>query len=84
VTIDETKDEIRINVKDNGPGISIAEQGLIFERFFRGGAKKDRVRGMGLGLPFSKMMAQALGGDLYLKSTSALGTTFTLTLKKHP
>ena len=84
VTFDETKDEIRINVRDNGPGIPPAEQGLIFERFFRGGSKKDRVRGMGLGLPFSKMMAQALGGDLDLTNTSAQGTTFTLTLKKHP
>ena len=84
VTFNETKAEIRINVKDNGPGIPSAEQGLIFERFFRGGAKKDRQRGMGLGLPFSKMIAQAIGGDLYLKSTSAQGTTFILTLKKHP
>nr|WP_231133253.1 HAMP domain-containing sensor histidine kinase [Capillibacterium thermochitinicola] len=83
VTFDETKEEIRINVTDNGPGIPPAEQELIFERFFRGAAKKGRVRGLGLGLPFSKMMAQALGGDLYLKSTSAHGTTFTLTLKKH-
>ncbi|NLM37603.1 MAG: HAMP domain-containing histidine kinase [Firmicutes bacterium] len=83
VTFDETGEEIRINVTDNGPGIPPTEQAFIFERFFRGKAKTGRVRGMGLGLPFSKMIAQALGGDLYLKATSAHGTTFTLVLRKH-
>lgn len=84
VALYATADEIRIDVADNGPGIPPSEQELIFERFFRGRAKKDRVRGVGLGLPFSKMMAQALGGDLYLKSTSPQGTTFTLALKRQP
>ncbi|MFZ7104929.1 MAG: ATP-binding protein [Peptococcaceae bacterium] len=74
--------EIRIDVKDNGTGISAAEQGLIFERFFRGKAKKDRIRGLGLGLPFSRMIANALGGDLWLAASSPQGTTFTLSLPK--
>jgi len=82
VRLDEKDKEIKIDVKDNGPGIPPSDQELIFERFFRGPAQKSRRRGLGLGLPFSKLMAQALGGDLYLKETSAQGTTFTLTLPK--
>lgn len=73
-------EETRIDVKDNGMGIPEEEQDLVFERFFRGKGKKDKVRGLGLGLSFSKMMAKALGGDLVLKNSSQEGTTFTLIL----
>lgn len=69
-----------IDVQDNGTGIPIEEQDLIFERFYRGEEKKYKVRGLGLGLPFSKMLARAMGGDLKLKESSPDGTVFTITL----
>lgn len=72
--------EIKIDITDNGTGIPEEEQPLIFERFFRGKAKKDRVRGLGLGLAFSKIITKALGGDLVLKNSSLKGTTFTIML----
>lgn len=80
VSLYQLGQELRIDVKDNGVGIPDEEQHLIFERFFRGEEKKIRVRGLGLGLPFSKMMAKSLGGDLLLKESSPAGTTFTLVL----
>lgn len=82
VILSEKNESIRIDVQDNGPGIPLEEQELIFERFFRGADKKDRIRGLGLGLPFSKMIARALGGDLLLKSSTPEGTTFTIVLPK--
>jgi signal transduction histidine kinase len=78
----EKETELCIDVIDNGKGISEEEQGLIFERFFRGSNKKQKVRGLGLGLSFSKMMARALGGDLILTKSDATGSTFTLSLPK--
>lgn len=51
------------------------EQLFIFERFFRGEKKKYKIRGLGLGLPLSKMIAQALGGDSVLLDSSSSGTT---------
>lgn len=81
VKMNKKEDEIvTIDISDNGHGIPSAEQELIFERFFRGEEKKYKVRGLGLGLSFSKMLAQAMGGDLYLKETSPKGTTFTIIL----
>lgn len=71
-----------IDVIDTGIGIPASEQTLIFERFYRGENKKFKVRGLGLGLPFSQLLARAMEGDLTLKETSQLGTTFTLTVKK--
>ena len=71
-----------VDVKDEGCGIPPDEQALIFERFYRGEQKKYKVRGLGLGLALSKMMAQSIGGDLSLVESSGQGTTFRLTLLK--
>jgi signal transduction histidine kinase len=68
----------RIDVKDTGTGIPGEEQALVFERFFRGEKKKLKVRGLGLGLPFSKMLARSLGADLILKESTHRGTTFSI------
>lgn len=78
----ETEADLRIDVTDNGKGIPENEQTLIFERFFRGSNKKDKVRGLGLGLSFSRIMARALGGDLILTHSGSSGSTFTLILPK--
>lgn len=80
VRIYKIDDSICIDVKDNGSGIPMEEQSLIFERFYRGNNKKHRVHGLGLGLTFSKLIARALGGDLVLKESTEHGTTFTIYL----
>ncbi len=80
VTLYEEEGSIRVDVKDNGTGIPEEEQDLIFERFFRGKGKMHKVRGLGLGLTFSKMIAKALDGDLVLQESSEKGSTFTLIL----
>ncbi|SDI06784.1 HAMP domain-containing sensor histidine kinase [Alteribacillus bidgolensis] len=71
---------IEINVEDNGPGIREEEKDFIFERFYRGENKKYDTHGLGLGLPFSKMIAQSMEGDLVLKESSPGRTVFTLKL----
>ncbi len=67
-----------IDVQDSGTGVPLAEQDLIFERFYRGEEKKYTIRGLGLGLPFSRMLANAMDGDLVLTKSSKEGTTFTI------
>ncbi|MDQ0059187.1 sensor histidine kinase [Paenibacillus harenae] len=69
-----------IVVADNGQGIPPGEQDLIFERFFRGENKKHAVRGLGLGLTFSRLLAQAQDGALMLRESSEEGSAFVLTL----
>lgn len=81
VTLYRQAEEIMVEIEDNGTGIPEDEQELVFERFYRGREKKNLVRGLGLGLSFSKMIARALGGDLLLKKSSSAGTTITIILR---
>ncbi|MFB5284624.1 sensor histidine kinase [Peribacillus sp. Hz7] len=73
---------IGIDIQDDGRGIPKHEQDFIFEPFYRGENKKLKIRGLGLGLPFSRMLAKAQNGDLVLKESSEQGTTFTLYIEK--
>lgn len=82
VRVSEDREKIRIDIQDNGPGIPESDQEMIFERYFRGEGKKDKIRGLGLGLPFSKMIARAIGGDLLLSSSTPEGSVFTILLFK--
>ncbi|RCX22520.1 signal transduction histidine kinase [Fontibacillus phaseoli] len=72
---------IEIAVSDNGSGIAAEEQSQIFERFYRGESKKRKVRGLGLGLTYSRLLARAQGGELKLDSSSDIGSTFVLKLR---
>ncbi len=69
-----------IDVNDTGVGIPDEEQSFIFERFYRGENKKYKVGGLGLGLPFSKMIANVLNGNLTLVESDHSGTTFRIEL----
>ncbi|WP_373232381.1 ATP-binding protein [Cohnella sp.] len=81
ITLSERNDGFaEIVVSDNGSGIPSSERDFVFERFFRGESKKHTVRGLGLGLAFSKLLAQAQGGDLVLRESSEEGSSFCLTL----
>jgi signal transduction histidine kinase len=72
-------DMIRWSVKDEGPGISAADQAHLFERFFVGGRDLNRpTEGVGLGLPRALAIAQAHGGAIEVRSRPGRGSTFTL------
>jgi signal transduction histidine kinase len=73
---------IGIDIIDDGRGIPKHEQDFIFEPFYRGENKKLEVRGLGLGLPYSKMLAKVQNGDLFLKESSEEGTIFTLYIEE--
>jgi len=75
-------EQVCIDVIDNGKGIPQHEQEFIFEPFYRGQKKKLKVRGLGLGLPFSRMLAKAQHGSLILKESNEAGTIFTISFKK--
>jgi signal transduction histidine kinase len=70
-------------VRDDGPGIERADRERVFRRFARLEGH-DRVPGTGLGLPISRDLARAMGGEIAVASVPGSGTTFVLGLPAAP
>jgi two-component system, OmpR family, sensor histidine kinase KdpD len=74
---------VRISVADQGAGIDDFEQGLIFEKFYRGRSQHS-VQGTGMGLPIAKAIVEAHGGTISLTSQLDHGSVFSFTLPMQP
>ena len=71
--------QVRLEVRDTGPGIPPAERNRIFEEFQRGTASEtSRVGGFGLGLSIVQRMSEALGHELGLLSGVGRGSCFSV------
>lgn len=65
---------IEIVIKDNGIGISLADQEHLFTSFFRG-KNASNIQGTGLGLHIVKRNVNLLGGDVKVVSVLNSGTS---------
>ncbi|HEY1787917.1 MAG TPA: HAMP domain-containing sensor histidine kinase, partial [Verrucomicrobiae bacterium] len=75
------KDNIVINVRDEGPGISDADQKKLFQKFTRLTARPTGGESStGLGLAIVKKLAEAMAGSIQCRSAMGAGSTFTLRL----
>ena len=79
VTLAGENGVVRVAVRDDGPGIPLEHQNLIFEKFGRAAAGHAKP-GTGLGLFIARSIAEAHGGSLDVQSAVGRGTTFTVTL----
>ena len=78
------RDEVRVSVRDHGPGISPEHWSRVFERFY----KVDRARpreagGFGLGLAITKHLVQVLGGRIWTETAHDGGQVFTIALPRN-
>ncbi len=71
-------------VMDTGPGIPPEMQARIFEPFIQSEGGIHHEQGTGLGLPISRSLVQAHGGELWVESSLNEGSTFYFTLPFKP
>jgi hypothetical protein len=74
---------VRVEVEDNGIGISESALPYVFERFYRADASRNSKQGgSGLGLAIARRIIEEHGGSIRAESTEGEGTTISFTLKK--
>ena len=70
-----------VEVKDTGRGISVEDQGRVFNSYTQVQQFETRtIRGTGLGLSLARQLASLLGGEIGLSSRVGEGSIFWLTL----
>ncbi len=75
----ERNNELMVEVRDSGHGISADKLPFVFDAFYR--AAHDQ-RGAGLGLAISKTIVEAHGGKMWVDSTPGRGSLFGFSLPK--
>lgn len=78
ISVDNQNDNVTIAVTDEGPGVRIEEQKLIFNRFVKSASQSSK--GTGLGLAIAKEYVEAQGGTIGVKSEYGKGSCFYFTL----
>jgi PAS domain S-box-containing protein len=83
VRVESANGLVRISVVDSGPGITLADQERIFDKFYRADPQHTRApSGSGLGLYISRELVRRMGGRLAVRSEPGHGATFVVELPR--
>jgi len=81
VEVTVSNETFLVSVFDTGPGLSEADQRMIFEEFQQADGSSTRKKGgTGLGLAIAKRIVEMHGGRIWVESTLGKGSTFYFTL----
>ncbi len=81
VMVRPDEDVVAVTVRDQGPGIPVEQQGVLFRPFGRVSPRTpDGQKNSGLGLAISRRIVEGHGGRIWLESADGDGASFTFTL----
>ncbi|AKJ27844.1 sensory box histidine kinase/response regulator [Caldimonas brevitalea] len=78
------EDDLAVEVRDTGFGMSPEQLDNLFTPFSRLGREHSDIEGTGIGLSLSKRLIEMMGGRIEVRSTPEQGSTFTAVLKAAP
>ena len=84
VRVEDLGGDVRIRVRDHGPGISPGDHARIFGRFERVVGQKQGRNGFGVGLWVAGQLVEAMGGTITVDDAEGGGTVFDVTVPRHP
>jgi len=83
VSLTEEGESLRVDVRDNGLGISLKDQAIIFDKFRQAGDTLiGKPQGSGLGLHISRSIIEHFGGRMWVASRPGEGACFSFTLPR--
>ncbi len=81
VKVEDSDGQFRVEVRDNGIGISEEDSQRVFEKFYRARDKRIKhVTGSGIGLSLAREVIRLHGGDIVVESEIDEGSRFTMNL----
>ena len=84
IRILDEPESVKVEIEDNGKGVSSKEIGHIFERFYRTDASRNSVQGgSGIGLSIVKKIIEDHGGYIWATSKLDEGTCMHFVLRKY-
>jgi two-component system phosphate regulon sensor histidine kinase PhoR len=76
------KDRVRVEIRDDGPGIADKHRERVFERFYRADPSRSReAGGTGLGLSIVKHLVESMGGEVGVEPNTPNGSIFWVRLR---
>lgn len=84
ITIDAKQDSefVTVSIRDAGIGMTVAQQGRIFDEFYKADTSRHEMDSSGLGLSICKRIVERHGGQIWAESEGlGKGSTFHFTLK---
>ena len=80
VSIDLHQSELRVAVQDHGPGMSVSDSKLVFEKHYRIETDDSDGKGHGLGLAIAKLIVTSHAGVIGVDATPGEGSKFWFTI----
>ena len=75
-------ERVRIEIRDDGPGIADKHRERVFERFYRADPSRSReAGGTGLGLSIVKHLVESMGGEVGVEPNTPNGSIFWVRLR---
>ena len=80
LSMHNTPTEVKIRIRDHGPGIAEDERELVFQPFYRSTSARSEKGGSGIGLAVVRLLTQSMGGTVEFGDSSPQGSTLEFSL----